>query len=88
MAEQDPQKHSENPPAVTVEWPEGAETYIAATPIIDVTQGLLTACKAMVQALSRHAGDADFGDEDARALETGRAAVALAEGHGSGSGAG
>jgi hypothetical protein len=88
MAEQDPQRHSENPPAVTVEWPEGAETYIAATPIIDVAQGLLTACKAMVGALARHAGDAGFGAEDARALEAGRAAIAVAEGHGAGHGAG
>jgi hypothetical protein len=77
--QQDPHTHPENPPAVTIEWPEGAETYIAASPIVDVAQSLLGACKTMIEALARHAGADDFSQEDARALEVGRAAIAQVE---------
>src|SRR4051794_35100490 len=78
----------ENPPAVTVEWPEGSATYIAATPIVDVTQDLLGACKALVEALSRHADAGDFSREDAHALEAGRAALARAAAPGTAPGPG
>lgn len=86
-APENPPPAPENPPAVTVEWPEGPATYIAASPIIDVAQGLLAACKSLVAALSRHAGDAGFSEEDAQALEDGRAAIGGAERPGAGPGA-
>lgn len=79
MAEQTPrasESHPRKPPAVTVEWPGEAEMYIAASPIVDVAQDLLGACKELVAALARQVGAATFGVEDARALEAGRAAIA------------
>jgi hypothetical protein len=76
---ENPHAAPDNPPAVTIEWPEGSATYIAATPIVDVTQGLLVACKALVEALARHTGAGDFFTEDAQALNMGRTAIAQAE---------